>query len=365
MVKAESTLPISNLTFWDINNAPLSISDISLQYLTHQQRVIECRLSFAVGLTVYQTIDSLNLFNLQPEVRGTSTEIDFAASDPIALEISLKPDLLSTLLENASNEAAAAAYLRNLEQQRLATTESTVVNSDLLDTESWLCLGVNQTQNTATVGFKTFWYYLDFAAIENSEAKEAEISEGVFNFIKDYAETSLIDIAENATKDIISSVSNAFDEILNESLGELDLNSEENETLFAEITDYFESEGWTYIKGTKPDTIKLQYRGKNGQWNCIAITKEAEQEFIFYSICPLTVAQSQYKAIADFIAQTNYSLTIGNFDFDDSTGTIRYKTSIKVKGDYLSYEMIANVVKPNITTMDRYLPNILTLVENE
>ena len=362
MAQAES-LTIEKLTFWDINNAPLVIENIALKYLTQEAEVIECRLSFTVDLATYKTIDSLELFNLQPEVRGNSSEINFAPSHPINLEISLKPDLLGTLLANGSDEAAVA-YLLNLEQQRLTDTENIVTNQNLLDTESWLCLGVSQAQDIATVGFKTFWYYIDFTAMEQSETKETEIAEGVFNFIKDYAETSLIDVAENATKDIINSVSTAFDEILNESLGELESSFSDDNTLFTEVADFFEAEGWSYIKGTEPNTIKLQYRGKNGQWNCIATTKETEQEFIFYSIYPLTVAQPQYSAIADFIINTNYNLTIGNFDFDYNTGTVRYKTSIRVKGDYLSYEMIANVVKPNIATMDRYLPKILTLVEN-
>ncbi|MGK7947779.1 MAG: YbjN domain-containing protein [Xenococcaceae cyanobacterium] len=228
-----------------------------------------------------------------------------------------------------------------------------------------MCLSVKQIQDSNEVGFKTFWNYVNFSHLNNYEEKEEEIVAGVINFVQDCAETNLLEMAENASKDIISSVNSAFEEILQESFPELDSDIISCDSIFDEVIDYFASEGWSFIKDKARSCLKLQYKGKNGQYKCVVIVREKQQEFIFYSICPLTASEANKLAVAELITKINYGLTVGNFDLDFATGTIRYKTSINVTGDYLSYEMIDNLVKTNVTMIDKYLPNILAVTEKE
>lgn len=361
IAKVESAPSIKKLTLWYLDSSSLLLRDIALKYITSKDKVIECRLIFAVDLEVYERICRYNLFNLQPEVKG-STSGDFLPQYEINLAVSLQPDLLTTLLENAPTEVDAIAFLTSLNLQQLENNSSED-RSPLLNTESWLCLTVKQIQDKEEVSFKTFWNYVNFAHLNNDEANEDEIVAGVINFVQDYAETDLLEIAENATKDIINSVNSAFEEILNESFPELDSDNDLDDSILEEVIDYFETEGWSYIVGKDKSSLKLQHKGKNGQWKCIAIAREKEQEFIFYSVCPLTPTEENKLAIAELITKINYGLTVGNFDLDFATGTIRYKTSINVKGDYLSYEMIDNLIKTNVAVMDKYLYAILATVD--
>lgn len=374
IAKVESASLIKQLTFWSVNFPPLSLQDISLKYIKQEAKVIECRLNFAVSLEVYETICRQNLFNLQPEIKGTISGGNFLPQYQVNLDISLKPDLLTVLLEKAETQAAVINYLVTLNQKQLhdfsqeevteAENEIKPSIASLLNTESWLCLSVKQTQDQQEVGFNTFWNYVNFSHLDNDLTKEEEIAEGVFNFVKDYAETNLLEIAENATKDLIDSVNNTFEEILKESFSELETDFSDRDSIFAEIIDFFQSEAWSFIKGKDNSSLRLQYRGKNGQWKCIAVAKEKEREFIFYSLCPLTVSETQKLTVAELITRINYGLSVGNFDLDFATGTIRYKTSINVLGDYLSYEIIGNLVKGNVAMMDKYLPDFLAIIDS-
>ncbi|MGK7947814.1 MAG: YbjN domain-containing protein [Xenococcaceae cyanobacterium] len=87
-------------------------------------------------------------------------------------------------------------------------------------------------------------------------------------------------------------------------------------------------------------------------------------EFIFYSLCPVSVADPKKLTIAELITRINYDLAVGNFELDFATGTIRYKTSINVAGDYLSYEIISNLVKNNVAMMDKYITQILAVIDS-
>jgi hypothetical protein len=378
IAKVESASLIKELTFWDVNSSPLSLQDVSLRYLKQEAKVIECRLNFAVSLEGYETISRKNLFNLQPEIKGSTSGGNFLPQYKIQLEVSLKPDLLATLLANGDGQEDGIDYLVSLNEELLhnisqndneevTEAEKNIKCSinPLLNTESWLCLSVKQIQDTGEVGFNTFWNYVNFSHLDSDDTKEEEIAEGVFNFVKDYAESNLLEMAENATKDIISSVNNAFEEILKESSSELEIDFGSSDSIFEEVVDFLESEGWSFVKGKDRSSLRLQHRGKNGQWKCIAIAREEEQEFIFYSICPLTASENKKLAVAELITRINYGLTVGNFELDFITGTIRYKTSINVAGDYLSYAIIGNLVKGNVAVMDKYLPEILAVIDEE
>jgi hypothetical protein len=48
--------------------------------------------------------------------------------------------------------------------------------------------------------------------------------------------------------------------------------------------------------------------------------------------------------VAEFLTRANSGMVIGNFELDFADGEIRYKTSIDVEGDKLSYAIIKRLV---------------------
>jgi len=85
---------------------------------------------------------------------------------------------------------------------------------------------------------------------------------------------------------------------------------------------------------------------------------------IFYSVCPLNATKSKLQAIAEFIIKANYGMIIGNFELDFNDGEIRYKTSIDVEGEKLTSVLIKQLVFTNVAMMDKYLPAIRSIIED-
>lgn len=54
----------------------------------------------------------------------------------------------------------------------------------------------------------------------------------------------------------------------------------------------------------------------------------------------------------------------GNFEMDFEDGEIRYKTSIDVEGESLSFALIKKLVYANVTMMDEYLPGIIAAIKS-
>lgn len=120
IAKVESASSMKELILWKVNSSPLSLQDVFLRYIKQEAKVIECRLNFAVSLEVYETICRQNLFNLQPEIKGATSGGNFLPQYKIQLEVSLQPDLLATLLENAETQEEAIDYLASLNESQLS-----------------------------------------------------------------------------------------------------------------------------------------------------------------------------------------------------------------------------------------------------
>ena len=53
---------------------------------------------------------------------------------------------------------------------------------------------------------------------------------------------------------------------------------------------------------------------------------------------------------------------MGNFEMDYSDGEIRFKTSIDVSGDRITFALLRQLIYTNVLTMDQYLPSIMAVI---
>lgn len=139
--------------------------------------------------------------------------------------------------------------------------------------------------------------------------------------------------------------------------------------LLSALRDFFDEEEWSYTTLTERPVLKLGYAGKTGNWTCYAQVRELDEQVLFYSICPLSVAPAKRLAVAEFLTRANYGLVIGNFEMDLEDGEIRYKTSLDAAESpeltsltSLTSGMIRNAVYANVLMMDKYLPGILSIL---
>ena len=133
-------------------------------------------------------------------------------------------------------------------------------------------------------------------------------------------------------------------------------------SLYAALVAFFEAENWPAALAEDQALLSLPYQGQNGQWLCYAQAREAEQQFIFYSVCPVNVPAARRMAVAEFVTRANYGLVIGNFELDLDDGELRYKTALDVEGDAISLALIRQCVYPNVLMMDLYLPALMRVV---
>jgi hypothetical protein len=132
--------------------------------------------------------------------------------------------------------------------------------------------------------------------------------------------------------------------------------------IFNAIVEFFEEDEWDFhwVKGMP--VLSMGFNGKNGKWLCYAQAREDQQQFVFYSVCPINVPGNRRQSVAEFITRANYGMIIGNFEMDFNDGEVRYKTSIDVEGDSLRPPLIKQMVYANVIIMDRYLPGIMAVI---
>jgi hypothetical protein len=372
----------SKLTLRDRTNSPLPVHAITVSLSKQDDTLSECRLTFQISPELYQRIETEGLFNLKPELRGSLTAGDFQPEPDIEIELTLQPDLLPRLAEHTTNLEEAAAYLQNLSQEQ--------PDNPLLSTESWFALHVKQLRESGETGYSTFWAYLNPSVITQDNISSEQITEGMVNFFKDWSDANLSAINQDAISESLEEITKAFEEwtdttlsetqnAISEALEEVTSAFEEladtlseatedatsNKQILEQIIDFFTEDDWPYTKIKGEPILRMAFQGENGKWTCYAKARVEQEQFVFYSVCPVNAPENKRLAIAEFLTRANSGMIIGNFELDFADGEIRYKTSIDVKGDILSFELIKQLLYANVTMMDEYLPGIMSVIDND
>jgi hypothetical protein len=354
-IKTEPYQINSELTLHNPSQTPLILHAIALSLTTQNNYIIECRLTLQITPQLYQRIEKKALFNLKPEVRN-SDSVKFLSQPNMTIETILQPDLLPLLTENCKNIEETANYILKLNQEQ--------PDNILLSTESWLALSVKQQQESGEVGYQTLWAYISPENLAQAATSSEGITEGIIKFFQDWTAANLSTLS-NKTQ---ASVNNMIEEI-NTFLTELDnINPEETETsstdnkIFEEMINFFKNDNWPFVKIPEETALQIGFHGENGKWNCYARAREEEQQFVFYSICPVNAPEEKRLAVSEFITRANCGMMLGNFELDFNDGEISYKTSIDVEGDRISNALIKRLVYANVMMMDEYLPGILSII---
>src|SRR5262249_10540066 len=98
---------------------------------------------------------------------------------------------------------------------------------------------------------------------------------------------------------------------------------------------------------------------------CYADVEEEKDWLIFYSYLPVNASAEKMAAMAEFITRANRGMRIGNFELDMEDGEIRYKTSLDIEGGELTNKMIDNLLRANLSTMNRYFPGMMELIYSD
>jgi hypothetical protein len=369
--KTDSCNLNDELTLHDRTTTPLTVRAVSLSLIKQDDEVIECRLTFQVNPQLYQRIETEALFNLKPEVRRPLTAGNFLPSPDIEIEIGLQPNLLPQPIERAADANEAATYILNLSQEQ--------PDNPLLSTESWLALSVKQQQESGETGYRTIWADITASAFVQAatDGSSDQVNEAIANFFKESIEANLPAVTQQATSQIAEEMTNYFKQVADTSLDGLtnsvtSILQEQLEAgfkspttegqFFEEIVNFFEEDGWPFVQIEGEPLLQMVFQGENGKWTCYAKARDDQEQFVFYSVCPVNTPDSKRLAVAEFLTRANSGMIIGNFEMDFEDGEIRYKTSIDVEDDSLSCALIKRLVYANVMMMDAYLPGIMSVI---
>lgn len=91
-----------------------------------------------------------------------------------------------------------------------------------------------------------------------------------------------------------------------------------------------------------------------------SLVYESEGRLVFYLEFNTTTPKNSLSQVAEFITRVNYGITIGNYELDYSTGTVRFKSSIDYRGMQLQPVMVQRVI---LSAMDAVEPYAQALIE--
>jgi hypothetical protein len=131
------------------------------------------------------------------------------------------------------------------------------------------------------------------------------------------------------------------------------------------ISSFFDTQDFQYTPVAGQDALGCHYQGEHGLWHCVAWAREQQAEFVFDSIYSRRVPPEKRVAVMEYLTRINYGLFIGNFEIDLIDGEVRCKTSIDVETETLSPLLIRPVVFLNLSTMDKYVPGLHAIVEED
>ena len=132
---------------------------------------------------------------------------------------------------------------------------------------------------------------------------------------------------------------------------------------FAALGQFLKEDNWDPQQLESKNIYRLGFSGENGFLSCYTFVPQDLQQLIFYAVAPTQAPEAARPAVAEFITRANYGLRIGNFEMDFSDGEVRYKGSLDYSGTTLAPSLIRNVVYSAVATMDKYLPGLLSVID--
>lgn len=132
--------------------------------------------------------------------------------------------------------------------------------------------------------------------------------------------------------------------------------------LLKTVESFLKTDGWDVVRLEPRTVLRTSYQGEHGFWTCFAQTREEDEQFVFYALCPLRVPEKSRAAVAEYLTRANYGMVIGNFELDFDDGEIRFKTSVDVENSELTASMVRASVYWTVVMMDRYLPGLVQVI---
>lgn len=127
------------------------------------------------------------------------------------------------------------------------------------------------------------------------------------------------------------------------------------------VQGFLKSMEWRWQE-MKPTLYQVSISGDSGQWVWTVRWEEDDSFLACYSYSPVNVPAKHRPAVAEYVTRANYNLRVGNFEMDYSDGQVCFRTSMIMDGVQPTVDLIKEVALANFSTMDRYLPGLMSVM---
>jgi hypothetical protein len=131
------------------------------------------------------------------------------------------------------------------------------------------------------------------------------------------------------------------------------------------VTDYLAERDIPHVVEDGGEIVGFLSASENGSWTVYVLMLEADEQVVVHSVFNPPVPEESRNAVAMLLTRANFGILHGNFELDLDDGTLRYKTSLDVRGGELTEQWFENIVAANVGMFDRYVPAIEAVVDGE
>ena len=149
---------------------------------------------------------------------------------------------------------------------------------------------------------------------------------------------------------------------------------EAHEYLRLALREFLRADGWPVATDDEDeDATAIAVEAQNGRFIIVAQVLDDAPLVLFTSVLPVFVPEMRRGALGEFLHRANYGLLSGGFQFDPDEGEVRFVTSLDLAGAELDAlgalgalpALFRQIVYRNVSTVDQYLPALMTVVYSE
>jgi hypothetical protein len=135
------------------------------------------------------------------------------------------------------------------------------------------------------------------------------------------------------------------------------------QSMFELIQRYLRRIGVQYRIICDQKALDFAVDSPHGTWTCV-LSLHGDLGLVFYSCLQQAVPSEQRTKMALFLTLLNNDRLFGNFEMDLKTGDVRFKTYVDCEGSELTEQMIDRTMLLNVTTMQKYLPQLQQVLQS-
>jgi hypothetical protein len=120
--------------------------------------------------------------------------------------------------------------------------------------------------------------------------------------------------------------------------------------------------GWEPQDGRTPRSYFVDFGEPHVPVSSALAAITENEQFVFYLIFGVSAAPDVRDEAARFITRANYGLTIGGFELDYDDGQLQFRSSVDFEGVGLSEKLIANVILPATSAVDRFAEGLMDVL---